>query len=144
MLFFIIFGIITIAAIVVLVVLWAKGELDECAILTHCFWGGLLGVAPLIICGIIAGYCNSSLHYHRTEAELTETIDSLHSTYNILITNVDNESYKISIQQYNQDVKDFRTKIKEARLDNDNLWLNAFINNIYNEARFNPDVVSYI
>lgn len=144
MLLFIIFGVITIIAIALLIIFWVKDMLGDVLPTIIATLLLLFGSVPLITCGVIAGLENSSVNYYTIEAELTETIDSLNSTYNRLITNVDNESYKISIQQYNQEVKEFKSLIRIGRKQNNNLWMNAFTNNIYNEARFNPDVVSYI
>lgn len=144
MLFFILFGAITIIGIILLVIFLVKDMLDELLTIIPTTLMIIFGGVPLVTCGILAGIENSSVHYYAIEAELTETVDSLNSTYNRLITDVDNESVKISIQQYNQEVKEFKSLIRTRRQQNKNLWMNAFTNNIYNEARFNPDVVSYI
>ena len=95
-----------------------------------------------IIGGMWCVMANNPMTYENERIAYVEKVDSLNATYSVLITNVDNESYKISIQQYNQEIREFKTEIKTNQKWLNNPWTNWFMCKEYKNMDVNA--VSYI
>lgn len=110
----------------------------------------IIGVCLISICGFSLLVCsiftivrNSKVSKEHKTIEIQETIESINETRKTLEYKISSESYTVlEINEYNNNVKEYKTEIKQANLILNNPWINWFENPAYKE--FNGNEVSYL
>lgn len=100
-----------------------------------------VGLGASISIGLSIGV-NSVVNCKKQELHYEEQVKSLNDTYEVLIHVDETWDKYTAIQQYNQEVKDFKYEIKYEQEMLDNLWLNWFHCKSY--KNFDSNSVSYI
>ena len=95
-------------------------------------------VAIILVLSIAIYQANvpGSMFNQETRIDLDNTIEELNSTFTTLSMNEGpiNEPLTISsVNEYNKQVKEFRTKIQSGQYRRNNLWTNWFTSNIWTE-----------
>lgn len=100
----------------------------------------------LLIAILVASILGICANTKRTKQSLKIYLDSqiaqLNANRSILLANEDKQLNLVEIAEYNNTVTEFKNNIATSKLDRENLWLNWFINPVYDE--FTGDEVSYI
>ena len=116
------------------------------------FLGFPLTVASIVvgaIAFIVTGFCvitsignNNDLSCRNMIIAYEEKVEELQSTYNTLITYEDNEITRVSITEYNAEVKEFKVDILTNQEMLKSQWTNWLICKEY--KKFDAEIVSYI
>ena len=95
----------------------------------------------LTISGAVCIGMNAPMKNDQIRIEYNNNVTSLNETYNILLNTDDSLDKYTAIQQYNNDVRDFKTEIQQAQYVLSNPWINWFESYVY--AEFDSNAVSY-
>ena len=101
------------------------------------------GVVGFFVCGIMALCINGHTTYRREMIKYETKVEELTTTYNVLIEHND-ASYAryTAIQQYNQEVREFKQNILDEQWRLKNPWINWYHCSAY--AKMDYNIVSYI
>lgn len=138
MILFLIFLSIMIVLAIVGVICVVRGQDDGAE---HSFITSGIFLAGLAIMGIIIGCTRGPLSQQETRIQLQETISELNST-RIYAEQELAKGNIVVVNQYNTNVRNFRTEISTEQLLLNNPWVNWFHSPVYNEV--NLDDIQYI
>ena len=133
-----IFGVLTLAAIVFLIL--ALKVNDD--FLFFSVAAGGLGVIPFIIMLFMIISAQSPYTKEKARLNYSQTITQLNATIQYIDNISDDYARSIAVEQYNSDVKKFKQEIAYSKINLKNPWINWFESYVYNE--FDIDIVSYI
>lgn len=93
-----------------------------------------------LLCGFMCMGINS--RREETRQELAKDVVLLTSQYDILSAAEDGYTKYVAVEQYNEKVKEFKTKVRDGQNTYKNPWTSWFSTPVYLE--FSEDMVSYI
>ena len=133
-----IFGVITLAAIVFLV-LGFRTDDDFFGLAGIC---GILGGIPFIV--TIAAIIGAQNSYTQEQVRMkySQTVTQLNSTREYIDNITDDYARSVAVLEYNSEVGNFKQDIMHMQINLKNPWINWFSSYVYNE--FDANVVSYI
>ena len=99
---------------------------------------GILGLTVVITCNLIQ---NTSIAIANKKTEYQMTVSSLNNTYQAYMDRAANYE-AISVVQYNEQVREFKTDIITNQRALNNPWINIFVSNAYKD--FDANAVQYI
>ena len=133
-----IFGVITLAAIVFLV-LGFRIDDDFFGLSAIC---GILGGIPLLLSITIICCVQNPIEQETVRVKYEQSIAQLTSTREYINNLTDDYAKSVAVQQYNIDVRDFKQEIMMEQLKLTNPWVNWYHSYAY--LKLDADVVSYI
>ena len=133
-----IFGVITLAAIVLVIIGFRTSE-DE--FFGWAAVGGIVGGIPFLLSILIICCVQNPIEQEAIKVKYEQSITQLTSTRDYINTITD-DSKSVAVQQYNADVKDFKQEIIVEQLKLKNPWINWYHSYAY--LKLDADVVSYI
>lgn len=143
MILLIIFGTLLVLGIVLGIVwsiLYDRYDFDK---LLHASIGiGILGGVFFTVLGLISIFTNCQPSADKKRIELTEKINSLNSTREVLINCENSDIIRLEITSYNNSVSELKSDISQGKITLSNPWINTFTCYVYNE--FDPDMVTYL
>lgn len=104
--------------------------------------GSAISGIILLVIAITLIAPNTTIGKQMHEIWYQQKVEELQSTYDTLITYQDNEIARVSITEYNEEVKEFKVDILTNQQCLNNLWINWFICPAY--KNFDANIVSYI
>lgn len=134
-----IFGVITLVAIVLVVLGFRTGDSDFFG------WaaiGGFLGGIPLLFSIIIICCVQSPIAQEAVKVKHEQSIAQLTSTREYINNLTDDYAKSVAVQQYNIDVRNFKQEIMIQQLHLRNPWISWYHSYAY--LKLDADVVSYI